>query len=120
MAARNGLLYCDPVDPQWSVEHGIQCSAFYRLDERGLYDVRKFVFEDEAGLRGKECSVLVFIQGGWTSICWNILPIPSSARWRPISVQPGTERLAGCQLRGTDHFRPPAAEVKKEQEERHA
>ena len=63
VAARNGLLYCDPVNPEWSHKYGVQCSAFYHLDEKGLYDVRAFVFEDEAKLRDKECSVLVFHPG---------------------------------------------------------
>ena len=44
VAARNGLLYCDPVDPQWSKEHGIQCASFYHLDEKGLYDPCKYSF----------------------------------------------------------------------------
>lgn len=63
VAARNGLLYCDPVDPQWSKEHGIQCASFYHLDEKGLYDPCKYIFGDEAKLTDKECSVLVFHPG---------------------------------------------------------
>lgn len=63
VASRNGLLYCDPINPEWSKKYGIQCSAFYHLDEKGLYDVRKFIFDDEAKLREKECSVLVFHPG---------------------------------------------------------
>lgn len=63
VAARNGLLYCDPVNPQWAEKHGIQCAAFYHLDEKGLYDPRAYVFGDEAKLKGKECSVLVFHPG---------------------------------------------------------
>lgn len=63
VAARNGLLYCDPVDSQWARTYGIQCSAFYHLDERGLYDPYRFVFDDKAQLKGKECSVLVFHPG---------------------------------------------------------
>lgn len=121
VAARNGLLYCDPVDPQWSVEHGIQCSAFYRLDERGLYDVRKFVFEDEAGLRGKECSVLVF-HPGWLD--QYLLEHSSYTFIRPMETdflcsQELKDWLAANYVERTTFARR-AAEVKKEQEERHA
>lgn len=63
VAARNGLLYCDPVNPQWAQRYGIQCSAFYRLDENGLYDPGAFIFGDGAQLKGKECAVLVFHPG---------------------------------------------------------
>lgn len=63
VAARNGLLYCDPVNPQWAEKYGIQCSAFYHLDENGLYDPGAFIFGDEAQLKGKECAVLVFHPG---------------------------------------------------------
>lgn len=63
VAERNGLLYCDPVDPAWSERYKIKCSAFYHLDENGLYDVRRFVFDDEAELKGHDCSVLVFHPG---------------------------------------------------------
>lgn len=51
------------MDPQWSKEHGIQCAAFYHLDEKGLYDPCKYIFGDEAKLTDKECSVLVFHPG---------------------------------------------------------
>lgn len=63
VAARNGLLYCDPVNPQWAQRYGIQCSDFYHLDENGLYDPGAFIFGDEAHLKGKECAVLVFHPG---------------------------------------------------------
>ena len=121
VAARNGLLYCDPVDPQWSAEHGIQCSAFYRLDERGLYDVRKFVFEDEAGLHGKECSVLVF-HPGWLD--QYLLEHSSYTLIRPMETdflcsQELKDWLAANYVERTTFARR-AAEVKKEQEERHA
>ena len=107
--------------PQWSVEHGIQCSAFYRLDERGLYDVRKFVFEDEAGLRGKECSVLVF-HPGWLD--QYLLEHSSYTFIRPMETdflcsQELKDWLAANYVERTTFARR-AAEVKKEQEERHA
>lgn len=63
VAARNSLLYCDPVNPQWAAKYGIQCSAFYHLDEKGLYDPCRYLFEDEAQIKEKECSVLVFHPG---------------------------------------------------------
>jgi predicted glycoside hydrolase/deacetylase ChbG (UPF0249 family) len=63
VAARNGLLYCDPVNPQWAAKYGIQCSAFYHLDEKGLYDPCRYLFDDDAQIKEKECSVLVFHPG---------------------------------------------------------
>lgn len=63
VAKYNGLMYCDPVDPEWSKRHGVECGAFIRLNEKGLYDPAKYLFEDEAKIKGKTCAALVFHPG---------------------------------------------------------
>lgn len=63
VAKKNGLMYCDPVDPEWQKRYGAKCSAFIRLNEKGLYDPYRFLFEDEAKIQENECSVLVFHPG---------------------------------------------------------
>ena len=63
VARRNRLFYSNPVDKHWAKEYGIECAAFYHLDERGLYDINKYIFEDEANILDKKCAVLVFHPG---------------------------------------------------------
>lgn len=63
VAARNGLFYVNPVDPAWSERWGIECAAFNRLDGQGLYDPRAYLFDDEADIARKECSMVVFHPG---------------------------------------------------------
>ena len=63
VAERQGLFYSNPVDKQWSEKYGIVCSSFYHLDENGLYDIEKYIFEDEAKILDKQCAVLVFHPG---------------------------------------------------------
>lgn len=84
VAARNGLLYCDPVDPQWSVNTA--SSALLSIDSTSAASTMcaSLFLRTRPGCAAKSVRCWFFIQGGWTSICWNILPIPSSARWRPI------------------------------------
>lgn len=63
VAERNHLFYVDPVDTAWSEKYGIKCSSFYKLDKNGLYDPKKYIFENEAGLNNENCYVLVFHPG---------------------------------------------------------
>lgn len=63
VAKRNGLFYCNPIDKDWSDEYGIECAAFYHLNENNVYDINKYILEDEADILSKECAVLVFHPG---------------------------------------------------------
>lgn len=63
VAEKYNLFYCDPFDKEFIDKYGIQCADFYHLDEQGLYDINKYIFEDEAKLKEKECAVLVFHPG---------------------------------------------------------
>ncbi|KAF1298333.1 hypothetical protein BAU15_13735 [Enterococcus sp. JM4C] len=63
VAEKNGLFYINPVDKEWSDKYGIECSSFYQLDKNGLYDIEKYIFEDEADILNKQCAVLVFHPG---------------------------------------------------------
>ncbi|MDD6511957.1 ChbG/HpnK family deacetylase [Sharpea azabuensis] len=63
VARKYDLFYSDPVDPEWQKENHMSCAKFYHLDERNLYDPYAYVFKDEAGIKEKECSILVFHPG---------------------------------------------------------
>lgn len=63
VAKRHQLFYCNPIEKDFVETYGIQCAAFYHLDEHGLYDIEKYIYEDEAQLKIKECAVLVFHPG---------------------------------------------------------
>ena len=83
--------------------------------------MRKFVFEDEAQLRGKECPVLVF-HPGWLD--QYLLDHSSYTLIRPMETDFLCSRelkdwLSANRVERTTFARR-AAEVKKEREERHA
>lgn len=63
VAERNGLFYINPMDPVWSEKWGVVCAKPYHLDDRGLYDPRKHLFDDEADIARHACSMLVFHPG---------------------------------------------------------
>lgn len=63
VAKRHHLFYCNPVEKTFIQTYGIQCADFYHLDNKGLYDIEKYIYEDEAKLKNKECAVLVFHPG---------------------------------------------------------
>lgn len=63
VAARNGLFYVNPMEPDWSERYHVQCAAFYHLDEHGLYDIDRYIFGDEGGLAQRSCAMLVFHPG---------------------------------------------------------
>ena len=59
----NGLFYINPMDPEWSAKWGVTCAKPYHLDERGLYDPCAYLFDDEADISCRTCSMLVFHPG---------------------------------------------------------
>ena len=63
VAQKYGLFYVDPVNKKWAEEYGIECAAFYHLNEKNEYDVEKYILDDEAKILDKECAVIVFHPG---------------------------------------------------------
>jgi len=63
VAKRHGLFYCDPFEPQWRQDTQIQVATFQKPGPGGVYDIHKYLIEDEAKITGSDCALLIFHPG---------------------------------------------------------
>lgn len=63
VAKKHHLFLCDPMDPVWRKKTKIVCGDMYQLDEHGLYDPYRYLFENQANIDADKTTILVYHPG---------------------------------------------------------
>lgn len=63
VARKHHLFFCDPMDEEWRMKTGLACGDMYHLDEQGLYDPYRYLFENQANIREDVATILVYHPG---------------------------------------------------------